>query len=279
MQPKQHELFDKRQSKPRIISDKSEGVDYTLMMVKDIKYGKSIIHYWPPNLSGIYLKVVNDSFKKASKIHKEFIKPMESKKESFNLSPENTILLYDYIESMQITIIMICTAIESIVNSIIPSNYIYKEKYRGEEKEHNYYSIQRYISHIEKLEKVLPNACNISVSQHKFWSKYKKLIILRNDLIHLKSKETSTIYDQRDYFNKLDESIIDRLVNDSSLSYVKSGFEIIKSIQSQLINSTDFPIIYDVENLNVEKVDDIRNYFNQKNPPTSGDVEDSTNQL
>lgn len=279
MQPKQHELFDKRQRKPRIISDKSVGVDYALKMVKDIKYGKAIIKYWPPNLPGIYLKVVNDNFKKAAKIHLEFIKPMESKNESFDLSPENTILLYDYIESMQITIIMICTAIESIVNSIIPSNFVYNERYRGKVKEHNYYSIQRHVSHIEKLEKVLPKACNIRVSQHKFWSKYKKLINLRNDLIHLKSKETSTIYDQRDYFNKLDESIIDRLVDDTSLSYVKSGFEIIKSIQSQLINSTDFPIIYNVENLNIEKVDDLRNYFNQKNPPTPGDEEDSTNQL
>lgn len=261
MDPTKHHLFDKRQRKPRIISDKTEGQDYTLVPIKNIKYGKAQIHYWPPNLSAIYLKIAKENFQKASEIHRSFIKPMDSKNEEINLTDEETVLFYDYIEHMQLAIIMICTAIESVVNGVIPSNYIYIENFKGTKKEHNYYSIQRNVSLIDKLSTVLLNACNIKLKGESFWSKFKNLNTLRNELIHMKSLETSSVYDQRQFFEKLDETIVDKLVSDKAIGFAQSGFDLLYSIYSQIQNRTDLPILYDTEDLMKEEVDDILNHF------------------
>ncbi|WP_312791679.1 hypothetical protein [Sphingobacterium sp.] len=262
MEGKKHQLFDKRQSKPRIINDIGEGMDYTIVQTKDIRYGKSTIHYWPPNISSIFLNSSKKHFEIACNIHKIEIKPLESQSKTIELSIDQTCQLYDYIENMQIAIIMLSTAIECIINSIIPSNYIYKTKYKYEKKEYGYLDIQRYISLIEKIKCIIPDALKVSeVHKQKFWSKFKRLIVLRNNLIHMKSKETSSNYDQRNYFEDLDNHIIQTLVDGETISLVNSGFDLIKFLQKEIPQKHDFPILYETENLEIERVDDIRNYF------------------
>lgn len=257
----EHKMFDKRQRKPRIVNDIAQGLDYVMVKEYSLKYGKSKIEFWPPNLSGVFYKIAEENFKKASKIHREFIKPKESENKIFELSNEETIFLYDFIEAMQISIIMICTAIESVTNSMIPSSFSYKEKNNKGEKVLDYFDIQQKLSLTDKLSKVLYQAHNIQLSKNKNWPNFKKLISLRNDLIHLKSKNTSSVYDQRPHFNDLDKDIVYSLVQDNALCYLKSGFNTIYEMRIHYKNNRDFPIIYDKEDLSVERVDNIRNHF------------------
>src|SRR5690606_35713015 len=123
---------------------------------------------------------------------------------------------------------------------------------------------QKKISHIEKLEKVIKQSLNIDVSKKKFWKDYKILYGIRNDLIHMKSKETSSTSDQRNFFDNLDEDIVKRLIDDKSLSYLKAGFGLFKFIGENVNNSVDIPIIKNIQNLHVEKVDSFDEIINGK---------------
>lgn len=247
-----HELFDKRQRRPRIVSIESEGKDFSMMMCKDISYGKAVIHYWPPNLAGIFLNVASFYYEKAANLHKTHIKPFQSRAGKVELNEDQTILVYDFIESMQVSIIMIITTIECLTNSVIPSDFVYKKD--SSKKTLTYEKIQFKVSHIEKLEVVLKQSLGIDVTKTTFWKRYKILYSMRNDLVHMKSRETSTTSDQRKFFNNLDEDIIIRLVNDKSLSYLKAGFDLMKFLGTKVKNSVDIPLINKIENLTVEKV-------------------------
>src|SRR5690606_2623417 len=170
-----------------------------------------------------FLSVAKENYLRASFLHKTQIKPFQKIKEKINLDNSQTTKIYDYIESMQVSIIMISTAIESLVNSIIHSNFQYKTENTKKTEIYKYIRIQKKISHSEKLEKVIKQSLNIDVSKKKFWKDYKILYGIRNDLIHMKSKETSSTSDQRNFFDNLDEDIVKRLIDDKSLSYLKAG--------------------------------------------------------
>ena len=83
----------------------------------------------------------------------------------------------------------------------------------------------------------------------------------------MKSHETSTVYDQKQHFEKLEETIIDKLVSDKTIGFVQSGFDLLYSIYRQIKIKTDLPILYDTEDLEKEIVDDILNHFTKQTPP------------
>jgi len=224
----------------------------------NVNYGKSILDFCAPNLPAVYIKSAKSSFELAKKIHTESIKIYQGTAGKITFSEEETVKLYDYLAHIQVAIIMICVAIECVVNTILPQNYIFKEKGR----EYDYFEIQRYISLEKKLKDIIPVSLSIpQLSNQPFWSKIKCLIKVRNDLVHMKSAETNTVADQRMYFDQKDKDVVSRLIQDNTISYIQSGFDLVSFFFEHLKAKFDFPVWLDTENLDIQEVDDIMNHY------------------
>ena len=87
------------------------------------------------------------------------------------------------LEEFQFCIFTI-SAIEAFVNQTIPADFEYKDKKGTVSKS----EIERVWTIEEKLKKVIPQAVNVSIAgDTKIWTTLTELILLRNDLIHLKT--------------------------------------------------------------------------------------------
>lgn len=259
-----HQLFDQRQRKPKIVEDSSESTDYTLKLKLDVNYGKSNLDFWPPNLASIFYQTSIKAFEEARTIHSALIKPKQSIRGTIKLSEYETVILYDYLEKIQLSIIMVCTTIECVTNSIIPSDYLYVNKKKDS---FNYFEIQTKIALTIKLKEILPDSIGLPFpSSEPFWGNFNKLVRLRNELIHMKSKFTNTKYDQRQFFERHDNNLINDLIQDKTINVTRSGFELIKFLHVNVQDKFDFPIVYASEPLNKEVVKEISDQYKSKAP-------------
>lgn len=99
-------------------------------------------------------------------------------------------LLFDYFEALSIEVIFSHTALESFANEAIPEGIEYQFKGRGNRDPVVFgkAEVERHVSLDEKLKRVIPRALKIATPSGKqVWEDYKKLKVVRDRLVHLKS--------------------------------------------------------------------------------------------
>lgn len=166
--PEQYELFDVRINKPLCYQNK-ENDNITGSMVlqemdqvvfnkkKDIK-----IDYFTPNNIALLLSVSSKSFSEAQKIYNEHLNPYNKKDEkeiyvdNKKCLMERSIIVCNYLEKIQISIVFGYTAIETFANISIPDKYEYKYKdNKGIIHSYDKEAIERWLSLREKISKIL----------------------------------------------------------------------------------------------------------------------------
>jgi len=226
-------MFDKRLSKPIVYRIKNTGEDITVKEISDIKMGKSKIIFDTPNITGLYLSKAEKELLESKTLYNRIIAPKKSKREIFNLTPEETILLFDYFEHIQTSITLSFMSVECLANNLIPDEYEYVNK-NGETYKKK--EIERWVSTTDKLTIILPKSLGIpNPKNYNFWPKFTKLRDLRNDIVHfvnvlpIEAKEN--------------ERMLSLLLSDNVFGKVQSAFDLIKKIHSYLPQQNSMPIL------------------------------------
>lgn len=238
-----HELYDKRLKKPVVYRIAEFNEDITMQEIVTLKLGKCELRFHVPNFTSIFLGKAEKELLKAKDIYKTLINPRLISRERFILSNEDTVKLFDYLEHVQSAITMAFTAVECLANDLLPDDFVYEERRKGEEtKRYNRKDIERWISTIDKLALVIPQAHNIpSPKTYNFWPKFTKLKDLRNDIIHFRS----LLPIEQEEGNR----IISLLIKDSVFGKITSAFDLIKKIQASLPPNEKMPILKNTETI------------------------------
>lgn len=184
-----------RSNRPLVFihTDEDQGVIFQEIISTKIENKK--LKFSRPNEISLSMSIARKSLERSREIRRGILKDFgnEMKKDIFD---EKVIDVYDYLEEVQKTIIFSYKAIESLCNSAIPSDYIYKKQLtkKGIHEVYDKSAIERWLTTAEKVSIILPEIYKCtSPSKKNFWGHFKKLEELRNDIIHSKSSSTSKL--------------------------------------------------------------------------------------
>ena len=98
--------------------------------------------------------------------------------------------IFEYIQSSMGVVVSLITAVESFVNLIIPHDYSLKRvNSKGVTEILDKTTMVRKLSIIDKLELVATIKSKDNLKQQKFWSTFKAIKDLRDDIIHFKKMD------------------------------------------------------------------------------------------
>lgn len=236
-----HKLYDKRQKKPVVYRVNEYNEDITMKEIVTMRLGKCKLRFDAPNFTSIFLSKSKFELEKAKEIYNILIRPKISTRDLYELSEKDNVILFDYLEHIQSAIVMAYTAVECLVNDLLPDNFVYNEK-GTTPKQYDRKEIERWISTIDKVALVLPQALGtINPKSYNFWPKFTKLKDLRNDIIHFRSLMPIE--------QKEAERIISLLLRDSVFGKITSAYDLVKKIQSDLPPHTKMPILNNTEGI------------------------------
>lgn len=169
----------------------------------------NILGYYAPNNVGILLSIANKALFNAQKIYNDKIDPNKYNHTdtldgtSANGLSENTLIVYEFIEAIQTSIVFGYTAIESFTNLSIKENYQYKNviNNKGIIEIYDKKAIERWLSLDVKISNILVDIYqSISIKEEKIWREFKEFEECRNQIIHQKSIDINRFYEV--YFNQ-----------------------------------------------------------------------------
>ena len=97
----------------------------------------------------------------------------------------------DYQENVVIAVITAFAGLEAFINEMIPEDACFEDRNDERIVPKNKHQIEKNMSVLKKLDKVLPDMLNTSSPKgiEPIWSKFKKLKALRNRIIHMSSAD------------------------------------------------------------------------------------------
>ncbi len=189
-----------------------------------LKIKRIVLNMPIPNPTAMFLNLAFNNLEKANN-NLSFLRKDLNKIDLRQLDKE----LFDGIEYYISSIIFSYTALESFANEIIPDNYEYKIERQDKKctEIYNKEQIERNLSLKIKIGDILPKILNIDFDKSgKLWNKYYLMEELRNDIIHMKSKDRKGI--NPDNKNISYDHIWNRLINNNNLeNFPKISLEII----------------------------------------------------
>ncbi|MWV18013.1 hypothetical protein F3I16_18390 [Pseudomonas sp. L-22-4S-12] len=183
---------DVRSNKPFGIHDQEYGQTAFFQKIITAKIGNQEVSIAIPNEISLSLSISKKSLTAAENKKKEIKQRANSSTTIFDTDVK---MAYDFLEEIQKAVVFSYKAIESFCNASIPDSYIYKKPTsKGIIEHYGKEQIERWINTSEKISAIIPNIlkCN-SPSNQTFWSDFKNLERIRNEIIHSKSSNSSEI--------------------------------------------------------------------------------------
>lgn len=184
---------DIRSNKPDIFFDKSNERTYITQRVIETSIDEISFGFAVPNEIALALNIAAKAIARA-----KLLRPViasNAVQSNGSLHQEDIVAVYDYIEEIQTSIVFSYRSIEAFCNAAIPDDYIYeKENHKKVIERYPKEQIERWISTTEKVSVILPELLNTECPKGEaFWSNFKNLERLRNELIHSKSSTNAII--------------------------------------------------------------------------------------
>ncbi|MBV7320316.1 MULTISPECIES: hypothetical protein [Bacillus subtilis group] len=220
--PDDYKPFDIRANKPICYKGdtiKGETGSIVLQEIENVGFSskpkgkKNTIDYFAPNNVGILLSIANKALLSAKKIFQEKLNPntVNHFEDDNKFGREETIIqnsgmMYDFIESVQVGIVFGYTALETFANLSIPQNYEYKSDMnnKGIIEIYDKSAIERWITLRMKISEILVKIYDTdSIKNKKIWNDFLEFEKLRHEIIHQKSVEDTKFYHKyfkRDFF-------------------------------------------------------------------------------
>jgi len=233
----------------------SRLVAFEYNLTQEVK-GKEFSFRTPNNIS-ICLNVVSREYEMAKKIYFELIYPkLATGKSKIIFEDAELEKLYDYFEHLQTSLIFIYTAVEAFANVAIPEAFTYERLKDKKTETWGKERIERWLSTTEKICEILPVVLEVdSPKTESFWNNFKKLVEIRNNIIHQKTisnEENVNVQYLKDYF---DENIFE---------VIRSGFLVIEYFcNKSAVPHIYFPIWMGSSDLRPVEVENIEDYFDE----------------
>lgn len=235
---------DRRANKPIGIHETSTNKTAFFQKIIKPKIGSNTITLAIPNEITIAISVATKALQQAQKIKVDLEQLSEFTESIYD---RNVGLAYDYLESIQVATIFAYKAVESFCNAVIPDTYTYKKTTSRSTEHYSKEQIERWISTSEKVASILPSILKCSPPQSEsFWSDFKSLERLRNEIIHSKSSNTDAIQEE--------------LFAEHVYRHIQSAMALLEHFISIDPSNPIFPLGFGmsmVRVLNVEKAEDI----------------------
>ncbi|OAS16764.1 hypothetical protein [Paenibacillus oryzisoli] len=241
---------DIRMCQPVGFRSKEEQQIIFVQLTESFEHNEKNVYFYRPNNVSLCMNISKKESEKAKKIYKQLVEPKLSIEDtkSIEFKEEETSTLYDYFEHIHTSLIFIYTAVEAFANLAIPNTFEYeKVNNKGIKEICNKENIERWMPTSEKLIEILPMVLKTtSPKDTDYWSKFKKLEGMRNDLIHQK-----TISDMKVFIQFLDKEIFE---------LIGSGFKLLTFFCKESSDNPFFPMGFGKRDIiinDVETFDDI----------------------
>lgn len=199
-------------------------------------FGKTKLTIPTPNIAGIILNAAEKQTALARNIYTKNIQPILKLQEDVTLTDIQSAQLFSYIEYMQIAVITLYTAIESLVNTLIPQDYLYHEEKNGGSLLMDKSYIERNKSTDFKLSKILPEALKIKSPKTSIhWPNFKMLEDIRNNIIHLKTEALNE--------EDMDKNLMYSLLKPSIFKIIGSTQKLIAELSATVDDGYNAPIL------------------------------------
>jgi len=201
---------DLRANKPIGCHDQEDNGTAFFQRLITAKIDNTEISIAAPNEISISLHISKNAVEKSDKLR--LLIKKKGKQTDSAIYEKDVTIAYDYLEEIQKAVVFSYKAVESFCNAVIPDEYIYiKTTNRGIEEHYKKEQIERWLSTSEKVSKILPEIMNVtSPSQENFWSGFKNLERLRNEIIHSKSSSSTEVLNEL-FLPKMRDYIISSL--------------------------------------------------------------------
>lgn len=213
--PENYKILDIRAMKPRCyMSITNRDNCAVLQEIDEIKFDskingeKNILTYYTPNNVGILLSIANKSLERAKQIYDENINADKHNHllKYINESEElikKSVIVYDFIEAIQTSIVFGYTAVEAFTNLSIDPEYKYENDInnKGITEIYGKDAIERWLPLSVKVSRILVDIYKCKkIENDKIWTKFKSFEQYRNEIIHQKSIDSTNFY--KKYFKK-----------------------------------------------------------------------------
>lgn len=246
---------DIRTMRPVVIRDKSSSQLITLQNIERININECEVSFSAPNNISIFVSIAKKELLKSKDLYKTLILDKTNKSKLVDFKDRDLTKLYNYLEHIQTSIICLYTAIEALANVAIPNDYEYKTKNsKGVSETWNKESIERWFKTSDKYTKLIPAILEIEPPNTKnFWSKFKELEAVRNEIIHQKTSIKKPTDVNSDYLHKLLKSQV--------FEIIESGFELISYVSNSDQTHTFFPLGFGAVQMKITEVDSFTDSF------------------
>lgn len=206
--PNNLSIFDKRFNPPFIATKPSGHEDDLLLQeVDSISINSNSLEYFTPNIVSLQFSIAEKSITESKVLLDSLIECSNIKNkhlERFNREVliNESKLVCDYLEKIQIGIVFSFTAVETFANLSIPTDYDYTIKSKRCHEHYSKAQIERYVNWKVKLSKILVDIYRTNdIASEPFWSSFCELVKIRDEIIHQKSMNDTayfeTFFDER----------------------------------------------------------------------------------
>jgi hypothetical protein len=244
-----NDLRDERSIKLR---SKADGKTYFLAKNESSNINGKVIDFSAPNNISISLSLMKKSLKTARKIFNKLV--VSSSGNKINITEELKPDFYDFFEQIQTSIIFSYIAIEGFSNAVIPDDFQF-EKFneKGIKETWNKENIERWMSTSEKVGNILPSILMTSdIKIERFWTNFKELEKLRNDIVHQKTIKKGT---------KLDVELFHQMLNPNVIDKITSSIKVIEFFYKIDSAHPYFPLGFGIAKFQVHDIESMEKHF------------------
>jgi len=243
---------DIRSTRHLRFNSKKDGQIYALIKGSQVAVDGRTVFFSEPNNIALSLSIMKKSCKKAKKLFLEL--GLSSNKSKIEIKSADTDKLYDYFEEIVTGLTFSFIAVEAMANAAIPSDYVYEViNERGIKEAWPKESIERWMSTSTKVSDILPLILNAgNIKKEIFWTKFKELESLRNDIVHQKTIENGT---------QLDSGIFTKLMNPKIFTIVRSSIDVINYFHKIDNAHPYFPLGFGIARFKVVDIESMDQHF------------------
>ena len=235
----------------RLFSKKENKV-FTLAKSNEVKLKTGTVSFSSPNNTSLSLSIMKKSYKRALSLYKKL--KLDKVNGNFQIELKNKSILFDYFEEIISSLIFSYVSVETMTNAAIPADYQYENfNERGIKEIWSKENIERWMSTSDKISKILPKVLNSEeITKETFWSNFKDLEKLRNQIIHQKTIEKGT---------KLDSEVYESLLKPSVFINIKSSLSVIEYFYKLDNTQPYFPLGMGIAKVKVNEIESMEKHF------------------
>jgi len=239
---------DHRFNQPIAIYNKSENETGIFQQLLVTRIGGVEAAFAAPNEIALALGASRNAFLRV-KNQRDRIVALAKQKGA--IQGDDATPFYDALEDLQICVIFSYKAVESLCNALIPDDFVHEvEDSKGIIQRYGKEQIERWISTSTKVKEILPKVIGCpKPSEQKFWSDFKSLENLRNDIVHSKSKSSA--------------ETLSELFSDDLAKYLRSVSDLIEFFYTHSTTRQKFPVAFGNMHISVIEIDNFEDLLQQ----------------